>query len=46
MDQNLFFQKCKQQYSDKLNKVKTPWVHVGAANSKHIKVHIVLYESI
>ena len=32
-----FFQKCKQQYWDKLNKVKTPWVHVGAANSKHIK---------
>ena len=32
-----FFQKCKQQYWDKLNEVKTPWVLVGAASSKHIK---------
>ena len=31
------FQKCKQQYWDKLNEVKTPWVLVGAASSKHIK---------
>ena len=37
MDPNLFFQKCKQQYWDKLNEVKTPWVLVGAASSKHIK---------
>ena len=37
MDPNLFFQKCKQQYWDKLNEEKTPWVFVGAANSKHIK---------
>ena len=37
MEPNLFFQKCKQQYWDKLNEVKTPWVLVGAANSKHIK---------
>ena len=37
MDRNLFFQKCKQQYWDKLNEVKTPWVLVGAASSKHIK---------
>ena len=39
MDPNLFFffQKCKQQYGDKLNEVKTPWVLVGAASSKHIK---------
>ena len=28
-----FFQKCKQQYWDKLNEVKTPWVLVGASNS-------------
>ena len=32
-----FFQKCNQQYWDKLNEVKTPWVLVGAASSKHIK---------
>ena len=37
MDPNLFFQKCKQQYWDKLNEVKTPWVLVGAASSKHNK---------
>ena len=37
MDPTLFFQKCKQQYWDKLNEVKTPWVLVGAASSKHIK---------
>ena len=37
MDPNLNFQKCKQQYWDKLNEVKTPWVLVGAASSKHIK---------
>ena len=37
MDPNLFFQKCKQQYWDKLNEVKTPWVLVGTASSKHIK---------
>ena len=33
----VFFQKCKQQYQDKLNEVKTPWVLVGAGSSKHIK---------
>ena len=37
MDPNLFFQNCKQQYWDKLNEVKTPWVLIGAASSKHIK---------
>ena len=37
MDPNLFFQKCKQQYWDKLNEVKTTWVLVDAASSKHIK---------
>ena len=37
MDPNLVFQKCKQQYWDKLNEVKTPWVLVGAVSSKHIK---------
>ena len=37
MDPNLCFQKCKQQYSDKLNEGKTPWVLVGTASSKHIK---------
>ena len=37
MDPNLFFQKCKPQYWDKLNEVKTPWVLVGTASSKHIK---------
>ena len=37
MDPNLFFQKCKQQYWDKLNEVKTTWVLVGAGSSKHIK---------
>ena len=44
MDPNLFVQKCKQQYWDKLNEVKTPRVLVGAANSKHIKSAIVLHE--
>ena len=37
MDPSVFFQKCKQPYCDKLNEVKTPWVLVGAASSKHIK---------
>ena len=37
MNPNLFFQKYKQQYWDKLNEVKTPWVLVDAASSKHIK---------
>ena len=37
MDPNLFFQKCKQQYWDKLNEVKAPWVLAGAASSKHMK---------
>ena len=37
MDPNLFFQKCKQQYWDKLNEEKTTWVLVGAASSKRIK---------
>ena len=37
MDPNLYFQKCKQQYWDKLNQVKTPWVLIGAASSKHIE---------
>ena len=37
MDPNLFLQKCKQQYWDKLNKAKTPWILVDAASSKHIK---------
>ena len=32
-----YFQKGKQQYWDKLNEVKTPWVLVGSASSKHIK---------
>ena len=32
-----FFQKCKQQYWDKLNEVKTPWVLFGAASSKRIE---------
>ena len=32
---NLFLQKCKQQYLDKLKEVKTPWVLVGASNSGH-----------
>ena len=36
MDPNQFFQKCKQQYWDKLNEVKTPWV-LGVASSKHIR---------
>ena len=29
--QKYFFQKCKQQYWDILNEMKTPWVLVGAA---------------
>ena len=37
MDPNLFLQKCKQQYWDKPNEVKLPWLLVGAAGSKHIK---------
>ena len=37
MNPKLYFQKCKQQYWDKLNEVKTLWVLVGAASSKHIK---------
>ena len=37
MDTNLVFQKCKHQYWDKLNEVKTPWVLVGAVSSKHNK---------
>ena len=36
MDPNLFLQKCKQQYWDKLNESKTLWVLVGAGSSKHI----------
>ena len=35
MSPNLFLQKCKQQYLDKLKEVKTPWVLVGASNSGH-----------
>ena len=30
-----FSEKCQQQYWDKLNEVKTPWVLVGASNSGH-----------
>ena len=44
MDPNLFLQECKQQYWDKLNDMKIPWVLVGAANNKHIKSHILLHE--
>ena len=33
MDPTLFFQKCKQQYRDILNEVKTPWILVGASSS-------------
>ena len=43
MDPNLFLQKCKQQYSDKLDEVKRPWVLVGAASSKHIKSAYRIY---
>ena len=35
VDRTLFFQKCKQQYWDILNEVKTPWILVGASNSGH-----------
>ena len=35
MNPNLFLQKCKRQYLDKLNEVKTPWVLFGASNSGH-----------
>ena len=36
MDPNLFLQKCKQEYYDKLNEVKTLWLLDGSASSKHI----------
>ena len=39
---NLFFQKCKQQYWDILNEVKTPWVLVGASNSGHSMITYLL----
>ena len=35
MSPNLFLQKCKQQYLDKLKEVKTPWVLDGASNGDH-----------
>ena len=37
-----FFQKCKQQYWDKLNDVKTPWVLVGASISGHSMIAYLL----
>ena len=42
MDPNLFFQKCKQQYWDILNEVKTPWILVGASNSGHSMIAYLL----
>ena len=45
MDPNLFFQKCKQQYWDKLNEVKTTWVSCWRRRAVNtLKVHIVLHE--
>ena len=37
-----FFQKCKQQYWDILNEVKTPWILVGASNSGHSMIAYLL----
>ena len=42
MDPTLFFQKCKQQHWDILNKVKTPSIFVGASNSGHSKIAYLL----
>ena len=42
MSPNLFLQKCKQQYLDKLKEVKTPWVLVGASNNGHSMVAYLL----
>ena len=42
MDPTLFFQKCKQQYWDKLNEVKTPWVLVGASKSGNSMIAYLL----
>ena len=42
MSPNLFLQKCKQQYLDKLKEVKTPWVLVGASNSGHSMIAYLL----
>ena len=42
MDPTLFFQKCKQQYWDILNEVKTPWILVGASNSGHSMIAYLL----
>ena len=38
MDPNLLLQKCKQQYCDKLKRVKTLWVLVCALNLGHSKI--------
>ena len=42
MDPTLFFQKCKQQYWDILNEVKTLWILVGASNSGHSMIAYLL----
>ena len=42
-----YFQIWKKQYRDKLNEVKTPWMLVGAASSKHIKsAYLSIYLSL
>ena len=35
---NLFVQKWKKQHLDKLNEVKTPWVHDGTSSSYHLMI--------
>ena len=42
MSPNLFLQKSKQQYLDKLKEVKTPWILVGASNSGHSVIAYLL----
>ena len=42
MDPTLFFQKCKQQYWDILNEVKTPWILVGTSKSGHSMIAYLL----
>ena len=41
MSPNLFLQKCKQQYLDKLKEVKTPWVLDGASNGDHSMITFI-----
>ena len=44
MDPNLFFQKCKQQYWDKLNELKAHGYLLAQGAVNTLKVHVVLHE--